>query len=198
MKKLILTLSVLTLAFSAFAQNISGGLKAGLNFANQDISSSGISLDTKSKLGFQAGAFLTVMFNEKMGLQPEILYSMQGSELDIDGSDGTFNFNYLNIPVLFRYNITDMINLHAGPQIGMLLSAELESDGDTEDVKDSFKGSDFGLAVGGGVDLPMGLGFGARYTFGLSKIADDPDFWDGDWSNSAFQLYASYKLFGKK
>lgn len=197
MKKLTFTSAIVLIAMYSIAQGISGGIKAGLNLANQKISGDGISFDTKSKAGLHAGAYVTIMFSEKLGLQPEALFSMQGTKFDIDGFDVQTNFNYLNVPILVRYNITDMISLHAGPQFGFLLSAEAESDGDKEDIKDEFKGTDIGGAFGLGVDLPMGLGFGARYIIGLSELADDTDN-SGEWKNSALQLYACYKLFGKK
>jgi Outer membrane protein beta-barrel domain len=197
MKKLTFTCSIVLLAYCSIAQGISGGVKVGLNLANQKISGDGISFDTKMKPGVHVGAYVTIMFSEKLGLQPEVLFSTQGTKFDIDGFDVQMNFNYLNVPILVRYNITEIISLHAGPQIGFLLSAEAESDGDKEDIKDEFKATDIGGAFGMGVDLPMGLGFGARYIIGFSELAEDTDN-VGEWKNSAFQLYLCYKIFGKK
>jgi len=200
MKKLVCTLTLISLVSAGiYAQGISGGLKAGVNFANQDISGDGISLDTKSKIGFHAGAFATIMFNEKMGLQPEILYSTQGSKIDIDGTDAQFNFDYVTVPILFRYNINEMFNLHAGPQLAFLTKAEIEQDGDTEDLKEEevVKGTDFGGAIGAGVDLPMGVGFGARYIFAFGHVTEDTDAFP-EIKNSNIQIFVSYKLFGKK
>jgi len=198
MKKLILICTILFLASGSFAQGLSGGIKAGLNLANQKFSGDGITLDTKAKPGLHVGGYVTWMFTEKLGLQPEVLFSMQGAKFDEDFIDGQTNFNYLNVPVLVRYNINEMISLHAGPQVGFLLSAEAEADGDTEDIKDDFKGTDISGAFGLGVDLPMGLGFGARYIIGFSQIAEDePDF-QTEVKNSAIQIYACYTLFGKK
>jgi hypothetical protein len=199
MKKLLLTGIVMAFALCSFAQGISGGVKAGLTLANQKYSSDGFSLDTKAKPGIHGGVFAVVMITENFGIQPELLFTMQGANWDFQGDDGKFKYNYLTLPVLFRYNITEMISVHAGPQLGLLLSAELEEeDGDTEDWKDSTKGMDFGAAGGVEVVLPNGLGFGGRYVIGLSNVADDPDFDDLDIKNRAFQLYVFYKIFGKK
>src|SRR5262245_36351696 len=137
MKKVLLSSFVMVLAVYSYGQGISGGVKAGMNLANQKYSFDGISLDTKAKPGIHGGVFVLAMINEKFGVQPELLYSMQGSKWDFDGDDGKFKFDYINIPVLLRYNITEMISIHAGPQIGFLMSAEMENeDGDTEDMKD--------------------------------------------------------------
>jgi len=197
MKKLSLTGAILLLTFCSFAQEISGGIKAGLNLANQKFSGDGLSIDTKAKPGIIVGGFVTVMFSEHLGLQPEVLFSMQGTKFDLGGSDYKSRFNYLTVPILVRYNINEMISVHAGPQIGFLLSAEFEEDGDKSDVKDDFKGTDIAGAFGLEVDLPIGLGFGARYVIGFSQISEDPDNF-AEVKNSAFQLYARYTLFGKK
>ena len=199
MKKLLLTMFVMVSAACAFAQGISFGVKAGANLANQKFTSSGISLDTKAKPGIHGGAYLIAMINEKFGVQPELLFSMQGSKWDFSGNDSKFKFNYIAVPVLLRYNITDIISIHAGPQFGFLMSAEAEDEsGDTEDIKDDLKGLDVAGATGVEVDLPSGLGFGARYVLGFTNVADadgaDAD--DFEIKNRAFQLYVKYRIFG--
>lgn len=199
MKKLLLTSFVMVLALYSFAQGISGGVKAGMNLSNQKYTADGFSLDTKAKPGLHAGIFAVIMINEKMGIQPEALYSMQGARWDYAGDDSKLKFAYISVPVLFRYNITDMISVHAGPQFGILASAKYEDeDGDETDIKDDSKGMDFGAAMGGEFELPNGIGFGARYVIGLSNIAeDDPDI-DESIKNRVFQIYVKYTIFGKK
>ena len=199
MKKLLLTSFVMVLALYSFGQGISGGVKAGANLANQKWTSNGISLDTKARPGIHGGVFVVIMINEKFGVQPEALFSMQGSRWDFSGDDSKFKFNYLNVPVLLRYNITEMISIHAGPQFGFLLGAEAEDEsGDTADIKDDIKGIDVAGATGVEIDLPMGVGFGARYVLGFSNVAEDnPDF-DGEIKNRTFQLYVKYTIFGAK
>ncbi|MEM6360064.1 MAG: porin family protein [Bacteroidota bacterium] len=195
MKKTLFTVfSLFAFAVAANAQ-ISGGVKAGVNFANQDYEASGFSVSPDGRTAFHAGAFFTIMFADQLGLQPEILYSGQGSTFESVSpgfDDIEQNFNYLNIPVLLRYQVIDILSLHTGPQLGFLLNAEI----DDEDVKDSLKGSDLSLAFGGQVDLPMGFIGGLRYSLGLSDIND----LDGDGTeikNNNFQIYVGFKLFGE-
>lgn len=193
MKKFILTCFVALIIASGYAQGLDLGIKAGANFANQDISGQGISLDTKSRASFHGGLFVTFMFSEKMGLQPELLYSIQGSK--VEDFDLEQSLDYLSIPILFRYNINDMISLHAGPQLGLLMASELTVDGDKEDIKDDFNSTDFGIAVGGEVDLPMNLGAGIRYVAGLSDIVKEGESWDGaEIKNSVIQVYVKFKI----
>ncbi len=80
-------------------------------------------------------------------------------------------FSYISVPVLFRYQPIEILNIHAGPQVGFLLSAKAEVDDMGGDVEDT-KSLDLGAAVGAGVDLPFGLGFSARYIAGLANVYD--------------------------
>ena len=194
MKKLTLTISILLLALYSYAQGISAGVKAGLNISNQNVSWNGSSIDTNAKAGVHLGGYAVVMFAEKVGIQPEIVFSMQGAKYP--DYDGKTIFNYLNIPILARYSINEMFSVHAGPQIGFLLTAKSEDDGDKFDRKDEFDGLDIGGAIGVGVEWPSGINCGARYVIGFSQISKDVDD-NGEFKNHVFQLYAAYKLFDK-
>lgn len=195
MKKLFATFLGLLLTICAYAQTtISGGVKGGLNISSQHVSYYGSSINTSAKPGVHLGGYLTVMVTEKIGIQPELLFSTQGAKYT--DYDGKTNFNYLLIPLLARYNINEMFSVHAGPQIGMLLSAKSVYGGDKLDRKDEFKGVDIGGAIGVGVKLPMGLNCGARYIIGFSQISKDVDE-NGEFKNNTFQLYVGYKLFGE-
>ncbi|MEQ8927532.1 MAG: porin family protein [Fulvivirga sp.] len=186
MKKItILSLFVLGAIYSVNAQ-VTVGAKAGLNFANVDTEGS-----TDARTAFHFGGFGVIMFSDNLGLQPELLYSAQGFEQDFSGSTFEAKINYLNVPLLVRYNINEMISLHAGPQLGFLLSAE---DEDGNEFDDNLKGTDLSFSIGGQVDLPAGFVGGVRYNLGLSDIND----FDGasESKNRVFQLYVGWKLFG--
>lgn len=196
MKTLFTALLLISICSAGLhAQGLDFGVKAGVNIANQDISATGYSLDTKAKVLFHGGVFVTWMFSEKLGIQPEALFSMQGSKYDFDTYDAGLITNYVNVPILVRYNITDMFSVHAGPQFGILLSAEEEFDGDKEDIKDDFKGTDIGLAFGLEADLPARLGVGARYVLGLTNVLEsDSSFDDAELKNGVIQIYVKFRI----
>jgi hypothetical protein len=194
MKKLFVLLVVTMTATSMYGQGVSGGLKFGVNLANQKFESDGFSITPDGRTSFHAGLFLTTMVTENFGIQPELLYNSVGSKFDISGSDIVQKFNYLSVPIMFRYSPVQVFNLHAGPQFGILLSATQEFDGDSEDIED-VKTLDLGLGFGAGLDLPMGLTASLRYTLGLSNIADTDDD-DATMKNNVFQISLGYKLFG--
>jgi hypothetical protein len=136
------------------------------------------------------------MVSETFGIQPELLYNSVGSKFDIAGADYVYQLDYVTLPIMLRYNPVPIFNIHLGPQFGFLMSAKAKYDGDSEDIKDGYKGLDLGAGIGLGVDLPMGLGLSARYVIGLSNIAEEADA-EESLKNNTVQLAVSYKLFGK-
>jgi hypothetical protein len=196
MKKILSLLTLLSvISVGVYAQGISGGVKLGLNLANQSISSSeyGFTASPSFRPSIHVGGYLTAMLSEKFGVQPEILYSGQGYKQN----GGTFSTDYIIVPVLARYNFTSLFSVHLGPQIGFLMSAKAKEDGgDSEDMKDYLKGTDMGIAGGLGIDLPMGLNFGFRFVKGLTNIVEDTD--EVKYKNYNLQFSVGYKLFGKK
>ena len=147
------------------AQSINIGTKIGLNSysINNDSGS-----DFDSKLGIHAGIFGHIHLNRQLGLQPELVYSMQG------GKSGSTNFNldYINVPVLFQYMFDNGFRIQAGPQVGFLVRAKAENGGSL-DVKDNFKSIDAGLSFGASyIHTPTSLGIDARYNLGLSDISE--------------------------
>lgn len=148
------------------------------------------------------------MFTEQFGIQPELLYSMQGatseySESGIDVKE-ELKLDYLSLPVLAKYKFAPGWNLHLGPQIGFLLNAqseyevsyEGETESESEDLKDYVSSIDFGLSGGFGYELDMGVFFDARYYLGLADINDDNEEFDSDYSvhNNVIQLSVGYKF----
>jgi hypothetical protein len=198
MKKKLITLScALLFAFGAFAQvQFALGIKGGMNFAKLNVDEG---FSTKSRTGFHGGAFALIKLT-KIGIQPEIIFSQQGSKLKFDAYNYEANYSYINIPVILKLYTIAGINLQAGPQFGFVTSADQKTTfaGITtkEDVKDRLKGSDISLALGAGWDLPFGLTIDARYNLGLTKVDDDSSV---STKNQVIQISVGYKLikFGK-
>ncbi len=198
MKKVLFVFAIACLPLlSASAQGIGIGLKGGLNFANQDIAT--VPEDISARTGFHIGAYTHINLIGGFGIQPEVLYSSQGSEWVDDagaGFDIKNKFDYLNIPILLRFNIA-MFNLHFGPQFGILTNAESDVNGVTTDIKDQFESGDFSIAAGVGVDLPFKLNATVRYVAGVSDISSDPDT-IGEVKNATLQISLGYRLIGSK
>ena len=194
MKKHLLFLLFVSATSMAFAQEFAIGIKGGPNFANIDADKS-LADNYDSRTGFHLGAFVQYR-GERVGIQPEILFSQQGSTLKYSGSpDVKSNFSYVNIPVVVKLYTIAGINLQVGPQIGFLTTADVND----QDVKDELKKTDFSLVMGVGWDLPFGLTIDGRYNLGLSDINDSVGQGSGasvgTIKNQVWQISVGYKIF---
>jgi len=185
MKKLLLTAAAVFAFGLANAQETKFGVKAGLNMADLG-GDDADGLD--SKVSFHVGGFAEIKLSDKFAFQPELVYSAQGAKAD----GGTYDLGYLNIPLMAKYFATDKFSIEAGPQVGFLMSAKGNPDsGDSFDIKDELKSTDFGFNLGAGYDFTENFSAGLRYNLGLSNIIDA----DGaDWKNSVFSLSVGYKF----
>lgn len=171
MKKIILSaIALAAFSFAAQAQtpDLKLGAKAGVNFANLSNS------DGDMITSFHIGAVAEIFINDKFSVQPELLYSAQGSSNEEEGIKFERNLDYINIPIMAKYYLMDGLSVQAGPQVGFLVKAESKISGGGEsmtvDSKDAYQSVDFGLNFGAGYELPMGVFFDARYNLGLSKV----------------------------
>jgi len=195
MKKNILSIVLCTAFGFSNAQSVRFGVKGGLNVSNF----TGYQEDVKSLTGFHIGGFTELKLKKKFAIQPEFLFSTQGTIVEgFNGdSNSTIKLNYLNIPVLAKYYIADAFTFEAGPQIGFLLSAKNQGD----DIHDFYKTLDFGLNLGCGYEFTDNISLGVRYTVGLTNVADNsnvppdfPDLYSLSFKNSNFALAAAYKF----
>jgi hypothetical protein len=124
----------------------------------------------------------------KLAIQPELIYSVQGSDVSTATSSQALELAYVNIPILLKFYLVGGLNLQAGPQFGFLASA---SQGGT-DIKNMVKGMDTSVALGAGFDISKFV-IDARYNLGLSEINDAAG--STAAKNQVFQLSVGFKLF---
>ena len=184
MKKSLFFLIAMCTPMFLIAQGVGVGIKGGVNFANVDAED----ISTSSITDLHIGAYVNLNISEKFGITPEVLWTAQGAELE----DAEFNMDLISVPVMLRFKPISLISLEAGPQFSFITSAEVEG----VDIKDQLKSNAFGMAIGAGVHLPLGLNGGIRYILGFTNIseADDVD----NIKDRTFQIYVGWTLFGAK
>lgn len=138
------------------------GIKAGLNFANLK---GNADADFNTLTNFHIGGVYEVSIFDHLSLQPELVYSVQGAKVD----DEELKLNYFNVPVLLKFYLNDGFNIHAGPQMGMLLSES--------DYFERFDTNTFDFGFTGGLEffISDGLFAQARYYAGTNQVIDNPD-----------------------
>lgn len=203
MKKILLTLAATAFLSSAAQAQLNrhrhsfAGVKAGGTAASF--------IGEQAKLdryiyGYHAGIFANLALNQPFSLQPEILFSLKGSQGQIEVSDAKQELAYIDVPVPVRIT-KDGLFVEGGPQVGFLLSAKSSLAGTKTDVKDLYRPIDFGFVAGLGYQPETGgLGFGARYNGGFISVRrpvlEGTD--AVDIRNSDFQLYLTYSRSHKK
>lgn len=186
--------------------NAEFGVKGGLNFSNmytEDVD------DNNVLTSFNAGIYAKLPITNAIAIQPELLYSRKGAELVYDNlfAEGTakFKLNYIEMPVLLKLNLTNNINIHAGPYFAYLVDAQVtnETKNGTFDFEDNYDNDDFnkfdyGLSAGVGLDF-QSLGVGVRYNYGLQTVGKERQFGGTrytlpDGKNSSLNIYLALKL----
>lgn len=176
MKKIIV-LAVLLLGTLTASAQLKFGIKGGANFSDLD----GISIDTKMRTGFHFGVLAELKLPANFALQPELLYSSQGADVNEEAFDD-IKYDYITVPVLLKYYlISDLLSIEAGPQFSFLVN-------DNVDFEDS---STFDFAALGGVGVDVGQHFflQGRYVIGLTDATADADV-----TNKVIQLSVGYKF----
>lgn len=205
MRKITISAFLIALSFSANAQQeIKFGAKAGVNFAT-------LSNVSKAKMltGFYVGAVAEIKLTAKFSIQPELVYSSQGakntySETIIGITTEHSNhdkLDYINIPVLAKYYITDRFSFELGPQFGFLIKAESKDEiivndvktTDTRDFKNEVNSFDFGIGAGLAYDLSNGIFLNGRYNLGLTNVGKSDEYYK-DAKNGVIQVGVGYKF----
>lgn len=200
MKKVFYTSTLLfLLSFSAQAQYL--GLKGGLNFSNLFVEDAN---DENLRFGYHGGLYLSIPLSEGLSFQPEVLYSTKGATAKYDvlffQGENTIKLDYVDVPLLAIIKLGDFAEIQAGPYVGFLLNSSVSTDGDFGDDQqeldnDGFKKLDIGLAGGLAINLNA-LQIGARYNYGLTKVADSDvaDAFLGDARNAYIQVFAALRI----
>ena len=205
MKKYILSALLIFAIGLTSAQNTQFGIKGGLNLANLNGTGWVELSNTSPIISFHVGGFVEIKLSDKISIQPELLYSLQGCKYKIElrqdpnetatNSDVVSSLSYINIPVMFKYYVIEKFSLEAGPQLGVLVSSKVKQTltGQPSIVYDNISGYnsiDYGVNIGAGYDISEKLSTGIRYNLGLCDIDKSTSV----TKNNVLSLSMCYKL----
>jgi len=196
MKKLLLLVTALIGSASIYAQTISYGIKAGVNFSTFSASIDNISATSKSLTGFHVGGVIDFGFTKSFSIQPGILYSTKGGSSNAvdDGSQAVgasaskVTFNYLEIPVNFLYRASvrkGSVFIGGGPYVAFGLSGSApftDNNGPTTNQTqaihfgsglDEIHNPDFGINFIGGYQFTSNVTLSVQYGLGLQNLSND-------------------------
>lgn len=178
MKKSILTITLMAVVLSTFAQ-FNLGIKGGINsskITTDNFSATGYTYnDFKSdaKSGYNLGAFARI--GKSIYLQPEVLYCVRKGESTSGTTNQSIKLKTIQIPVLLGLKLIDLklasIRAFTGPAMSFVSSgSSVESNLPNVDPK-NFKNNIWDWQLGAGVDVLM-LTFDIRYEWGITNVSD--------------------------
>ena len=185
------------------AQNVTLGLKAGVNFAN--VSDLEDEIDVSSESDFVGGAYLR-LGAERWLIQPELLLSKRSVGLSGSGETGSLQQDFLEIPVLVGIRLgqgTIEPTLYAGGSASFESNCSLTIDGlegecGVEELNDLNTNSTLWAAIAGvSLDLDVGpiiLGLDGRYNYGLTDIDSGGADGAGKWTYFSLMLQGGFAL----
>jgi hypothetical protein len=166
-------------ARSAGAQEtVAVGIKGGVNAANVT-GDFGIDTNKRSRTVGVFGAYLAYRVSALVDIQPEFLYSMEGTKLAFfSGSTATQSLDIFRIPVLLRVGprpgqYASCCYFFAGPALGLVLRAKQDGPGTSDfDLKDQLRRGDLSALGGAGLTISR-FHVEARYTAGLTRLSKE-------------------------
>jgi hypothetical protein len=187
MKKLYVLLAVVFIATNLMAQGFKIGPKLGANISGN----TGLQFENGFNFGYHAGFFSEIMLTDKLGIQPEVLWSQvnlkSANNLNAIYSPSLgdlqdIKLSYLSIPLMLNIRPVKLITIQAGPQYSILVD---KTKSFTSNAQSAFKSGDFAMVAG--VQLKV-LSFRiyGRYAIGLSSINDIVA--DDKWRSQTIQL----------
>lgn len=187
------------------------GATAGLSLARVS-GADAEQVDSRNR--FTGGVFALLGVNDRLAFEVDAAYAQKGATMtgSFDGTI-TYRFDYIEVPVLIRYNLLPRAHLIPALVVGVAPAFRLNSTSTNwvgmPPIPKQFvfpKSTDVGLIVGTTVGLPRGrhhLRFDARYTLGLMRLSgtqftdltggrlENPDV---DLKNRALTLTVGYAI----
>jgi hypothetical protein len=176
MKNAVLLLMVLLVFAVGNAQDTHYGIRGALNISNLDFDPAP-TFENKHRNGFAFAGFVEFDMSADIGLRVELQWSAEG------GSDETLRADYLQLPLMLRYNVSDRLSVGAGPQLNLKVWKE----------NDGFATFSYSGVLGIEYMFTDDLFVDARYSFGLRNVLDD-EFTDFEARNHVMQFGFGIKI----
>ncbi len=187
MKKVLLLVSTLLTGVMANAQSLSFGPRLGVNVSNY----TGGNIKSDALFSYHIGALMSFGLGNTFFVQPEILFSSQGAKIENQGSKQSYKVSYLAVPIMLKLRTSGGLYFEAGPQVSFRTGEDIK-----DQTIDKFsKNLDISVGAGLGYQSSGGLGIGARYMAGISKVGNfDSQNINPDFKNSLIQVSLFYAI----
>jgi Outer membrane protein beta-barrel domain len=134
--------------------------------------------DFSSKAGFYVGFIGELHLTKYYTLQPEVLYTNQGSKVRTpSGNEFNLDVSYLSVGIVNKFTFNSF-NIHVGPTVDVEVDSNFDTDNDL----------DLGFQLGAGYNFTKNLGLEARIKRGVIPVVDT----SSNHDNVVYSLGLSY------
>ena len=201
MKQFFISFLTLIIAGTAFAQdgqplNIEFGPKIGASITGFRTPRRFAEGDLSPRLLAHFGAFGSATVADRLRLQGELLFSLQGATefSEFANSKIRISVNYLNVPIILKYELIDGLWVYVGSQPGILLASKgkvLEGQFEgTYDNKDDTRALDLAFLLGASFEIIDNVVIEARHNIGVLDLDKDAPI----FRNRVFHISVGYVL----
>jgi len=178
LKQLTITVIFVVFAlYSASAQSFRGGIMAGLSTSQVD----GDTRGGYHRAGLIAGGYVGFDISKKIAWQMEMKFVQKGSYQGINPNDSIMStsydlrLNYIEMPLLFKYQYKDRLAFEAGLGFGYLISHKENSEYGPIYPNNihPFHKFEIDYQIGGSYQLLENLYFNIRYSYSVLPIRQD-------------------------
>lgn len=176
--------------FSVYAQKI--GIRGGLNLVTTGSDSKNISM----KSDYHIGLFWSDSLAKKLICQIDATYSRQGGQGNPSlFEDFKFNHNYLNISTLVGLKLSNRLQIHLGPQMGIKINGRIKWNGFiNENITDDLSFLNLSLASELQCQIADKISFYTRYAHGLTSNVSRNNTTEGRFPDRVIQLGIAVNL----
>jgi hypothetical protein len=162
---------LLGLFLTSHGQNykFNAGILGGISTSQVD----GDQLAGYDKVGIKVGAFVNRNFSDHVSLQMELLFIQKGSRKPVNTEDNTYflmRLNYMEVPLMVRFQFSKKILGEAGLSIATLVSSEESDEVGVIKSRPEFKKFDYLVNAGGYYKLSDNWLFNVRFSYSIFPI----------------------------
>jgi len=174
------------------------GLDIGVNVANTT-SAYNSNFSTGTLAGLHAGLTFDIPLIYPLSFAPEAIYSQKGYTAVTNSGNFTQRTQFIDLPLLAKFNVGPIVRLYIGPQYSFLLSTQNTYDNGfvvTDQQYYNNRGSKAILdgVLGVGFDLSRYVELRARYTLDLQSTGSVNSAYQPEYRNQVWQFGLNFKF----
>jgi hypothetical protein len=174
------------------------GLDIGVNVANTT-SAYNSNFSTGTLAGLHAGLTFDIPLIYPLSFAPEAIYSQKGYTAVTNNGNFTQRKQFIDLPLLAKFNVGPIVRLYIGPQYSFLLSTRNTYDNGFVVTNQQYYDNTGSKAIldgvlGVGFDLNRYVELRARYTLDLQSTGSVNSVYQPDYRNQVWQFGLNFKF----